>query len=54
MHREKGKFGVVIVKGNAPHKSDAGWEKRQAKVREKAFANRTDAAIRTGATRRDK
>ena len=51
--RNKGKFFVSIVKGNPVSKSDSQWENRQAKVKSFAFANRTDAAIRTGATRKE-
>lgn len=52
--REKGKFFVTIVKdsGNLV-KSDEAWKRRQEKIKSRAFASRTDAAIRTGATRRE-
>ena len=52
MRREKGKYFVTIVRGNEVKKSDEGWQNRQAKVKTNAFANRTDAAIRSGATHR--
>jgi hypothetical protein len=51
-HRSVNKKKFNFVVGNPATKSDAQWEKRQHIVRHMAFANRTDAAIRTGATRK--
>jgi hypothetical protein len=53
MRREKGKFFVTIVQGNPVQKSDEGWKKRQEKVQQFSFANRTDAMLRSGATRKE-
>lgn len=52
MRREKGKFFVTIVKdtGNLT-KSDEAWKRRQEKIKSRAFASRTDAAMRAGTTR---
>ena len=51
MRREKGKFFISIVQGNPVTKSESQWENRQAKVKKNAFANRTDALLRSGITR---
>lgn len=54
MRREKGKFFVTIVTGNEVRKSADGWKRRQEKSKGNAFGNRTDAILRTGATRETK
>jgi len=54
MRREKGKYFVSIVVGNPAKKSETQWKNRQEKVKAHVFASRTDAAIRTGATRKEK
>lgn len=52
-HRKVNKKKFNIVAGNPVTKSDEGWERLRNKrdFAKRPFANRTDAAIRTGATR---
>ena len=55
MRREKGKIFVSIVQGNPVTKSDEGWERLRNKRNwsKRPFANRTDAMLRSGATRKE-
>ena len=49
---KNGMMKAVIVQGNPVTKSDSQWKNRQANIKKLSFANRTDAAIRSGATRK--